>query len=306
MSNKTIGYTESNGYRCLEDLEQTNDFKTMTPINLLYCGKEDCTPGWCFGPYVRENYVIHTVTSGTGVYKVNGKVYQLKPGQAFLIYPGAETIYQADPETPWSYMWLGFNGIRGRSVVEEIGFSEGNPVVTLDDTDRISNAIDRILDAGEMTLLNDLKRMEAFYDALTAMIELNTQEKPRNNYTDDRYVNTAIDIIIANYSERVRVADIADKVGINRSYLTSIFKKEMNMSPQEFLINYRLEKAAQMLKATQDPIGSIATAVGYTDPLAFSKAFRKKFNSTPSEYRAEKPVLTRIDFRGGYEGSYKL
>lgn len=306
MSNKSIGYTESNGYRCLEDLEQTNDFKTMTPINLLYCGKEDCTPGWCFGPYVRENYVIHTVTSGTGVYKVNGKVYQLKPGQAFLIYPGLETIYQADPQTPWSYMWVGFNGIRARSVVEEIGFSEENPVVTLDDTERISSAIDRILEAREMTLVNSIKRVSAFYDALIAMIELNTQEKPKYNYTDDRYVNMAVDIIVARYNERVRVSDIADRVGINRSYLTSIFKKEMHMSPQEFLINYRLEKAAQMLQETRDPIGSIATAVGYSDPLAFSKAFRKKFNTTPSDYRADIPKLARVTFRGGYEGSFKL
>ena len=78
------------------------------------------------------------------------------------------------------------------------------------------------------------------------------------------------------------------------------------MSPQEFLINYRLEKAAQMLQETRDPIGSIATAVGYSDPLAFSKAFRKKFNTTPSDYRADIPELARVTFRGGYEGSFKL
>ncbi len=306
MSQKIIGYTESEGYRCLEDLERTYDLKTMSPLNLLYCGKEDCTPGWFFGPHVRENYVIHIVTEGSGIFKTGEKVYQLSEGNAFLIYPGIETIYQADMKTPWSYMWLGFNGIRTRGIMEEIGFSSENPVITLDDTGPVSDAIDRILDAREMTVLNNMKRVSAFYDALIAMIEMNSQEKPKNSYTEDRYVNMAVDIIIARYNERIRVSDIADKVGINRSYLTSIFKREVHMSPQEFLINYRLEKAAQMLKETRDPIGSIAAAVGYSDPLAFSKAFRKKFKSTPSEYRSEKPELARIDFRGGYEGVYEL
>ena len=74
-------------------------------------------------------------------------------------------------------------------------------------------------------------------------------------------------------------------VGINRSYFSNLFKKELSVSPQEFLINYRLDKAAQMLSETEDSVGNVASAVGYADPLAFSKAFKQKFGVSPRSYR---------------------
>ena len=250
--------------------------------------------------------MIHVVLEGKGTYRVGEKEFHLRTGNAFLIYPESETEYEADLENPWSYMWIGFNGYRAERLCEEIGFSREQPVVMLQQTGLIGAALDRIFDARELTAVNEMKRRAAFYDVLALLMQENRREKPQQNPSDVTYVKMAVDMIISSYNRKIRIADIADQIGINRSYLTYIFKKEMSMSPQTFLISFRLEKAAQLLRDTEEPIGNIAIAVGYTDALSFSKAFRQKYHITPSAYRTEQPELQRSDLRGGYTESFQL
>ena len=84
----------------------------------------------------------------------------------------------------------------------------------------------------------------------------------------------------------IRVTDIADYVCINRSYLYTLFRKELHMSPQEYLSNYRLTRASELLIVTDLSVESVAFSCGYSDPLVFSKAFKAKTGQTPSRYRS--------------------
>ena len=305
MSPDRIGYTKSEHYNCIEDLELLYPHKTMTPLLLAYCGREDCAPGWTFGPYVRKNYVLHIITAGNGTYETPGGSFRLSANQAFLVYPGEETTYMADDEDPWSYMWIGFNGYWAERVAEEAGFTKNNPVITFDDCTRISNDIDAILDADGIEFADHMRRMASFYDAISTLIDSDPDRRPERHHSDRRYVDMAIRLMTESFDKRIKISEIAGRVGINRSYLADIFKREMNMSPQTFLINYRLEKAAQLLLETRDSIGDIANSVGYNDPLAFSKAFKQRYGESPSAYRnADRGVEHKIT--KGYENISRL
>ena len=80
----------------------------------------------------------------------------------------------------------------------------------------------------------------------------------------------------------------------------------MNMSPQEFLMNFRMEKAASLLCDTQSPINAIAYEVGYVDALSFSKAFKRRYGMSPSEFREKRPKLAMRDKKGTYVSDYPL
>ena len=83
-----------------------------TSLEIYFCGREQCAAGHSFGPAVRPHYLIHFILSGKGRYHVNGDAYHLQAGDAFLIYPGETTVYEADEKNPWEYAWIGFGGIR--------------------------------------------------------------------------------------------------------------------------------------------------------------------------------------------------
>jgi AraC-like DNA-binding protein len=117
---------------------------------------------------------------------------------------------------------------------------------------------------------------------LVETAETNLTEK---NNTKEEYVKKALEYITMNYSRSISVAEIARNVGLDRSYLYSLFNIFVNASPQEYLINFRMEKACDLMRTATLTIGGIARSVGYDDPLMFSKAFKKVKGLSPREYR---------------------
>ena len=74
---------------------------------------------------------------------------------------------------------------------------------------------------------------------------------------------------------------------MNRSYFGKIFKEALGKSPQEFLLNYRMVKAAELLKLTKLSVGDISSAVGYDNQLHFSRAFKSIYGISPKKWRTE-------------------
>ena len=60
------------------------------------CGMEKCKPSYSYGPAVRDHYLIHFIIKGSGIFYVNGKSYEIKANQGFLICPDVVTYYKAD------------------------------------------------------------------------------------------------------------------------------------------------------------------------------------------------------------------
>src|SRR5699024_6540097 len=100
--------------------------RKFSDFYLCFCGYAKCEPLHSFGPAVRPNYLIHIITEGKGRYTVGEKQYDLREGQGFLIEPEVQTFYQADRESPWSYMWIGFSGTRAKEYLADLGLGGNN------------------------------------------------------------------------------------------------------------------------------------------------------------------------------------
>ena len=272
---RKVGLTDSVGFACLEDLQLSNSYMWGTAISLDYCGREDCIKGWKFGPYVRESYVIHMVKKGKGTFTIAGKTYELGPGQAFIIRPGEETTYRADDDDPWSYMWVGFHGYRAEDFIEAMGYVKGSPIIKIEQMDTCAECINKMLEYSQITRINEVKRMSALMLLFATIMEDNASD--------------------AQESDNI--------IGISRSHLTGSFKKEMGVSPQEYLINFRLEKAASLLRSSKEQINIIAYQCGYEDSLSFSKAFKQKFGMSPKSFRNREVELETNDAKFGHEAS---
>lgn len=293
-----VGYTNSSRYECLEDLTRSS-----VDLYLSYCGMEDVESGFQFGPYIRTEYVIHCVTKGKGIFRCGDDVYELTENMAFLIYPGIETIYKADQDTPWSYAWIGFNGTNAYQCVTNTGFTPRNPVLSIARMDILLDCIHNILDAHQLTYANKLKRSCQLMRFLGTLIEDHSpvdSEGIKCDYSSTIYVNQAIDYMSKNYYKKIKITDMANHIGINRSYLTTSFKRTLNMSPQEFLVTLRMHKAVSLLMETTLPVNTIAIQVGYDDPLAFSKIFKKKYGVSPKTFRETPEELIHCDKKYDY------
>ena len=106
-----------------------------------------------------------------------------------------------------------------------------------------------------------------------------------NAKSDTDYVQKAINCINAEYINGITIQQVADRLNINRSYLSDLFKKRMGISPQKYLIQLRLEKAAELLTVYGQSPSTAGISVGYPDLYHFSKIFKKHFGVSPREYQ---------------------
>lgn len=99
------------------------------------------------------------------------------------------------------------------------------------------------------------------------------------------YVEDSLQYIENNYDHSFSIQEIADSLGLERTYLYRLFKKVTGFSPQEYLLDYRIRKACELLQNTDLPIAQISRSVGYEDSLYYSRLFKQYMKSSPSSYR---------------------
>lgn len=273
-------------YRCLEyDHDQEGD------LYLVACGMERCDPGISFGPEVRDCYHLHAVLSGTGILRAGGKEFQPHFGQLFLLKDNEEVQYTADVENPWRYCWVTYSGTDARRISDEIGFTDG--VYCLDtsaDVHEFFELVARMHEKPEMNYINDLRRRGILLEFLALAMETTAAGRQRRTvrreYSTEVYVQKAISFIDMNYAT-IRVSDVVEYIGFTRSYFTTIFKKHAGISPQEYLLQCKFKNGCRLLAETDYPVQRIAEMVGYDDPLAFSKVFKRTYKISPTEYRRQ-------------------
>lgn len=251
------------------------------------CGCSKTEPLHSFGPAVKPHYLIHYVLSGKGKFAIGGKEYPMEAGYGFLITPEELSFYQSDEKEPWTYLWVGFSGFAAEDMVRNMGLSVNHPIFKSERGEELYQIIKDMMEHNTFGIANGLRRdgqLQIFLSIIAESAPVNEKsEMDRAN----NYVRKAIEFILSNYCNPIKVTDIADYVCINRSYLYTLFHNSMDMSPQQFLTSFRITKATELLQLTALPIESIALSCGYTDPLVFTKAFKQLHGMSPSAYRKE-------------------
>ncbi|MCI9441317.1 MAG: AraC family transcriptional regulator [Ruminococcus sp.] len=271
--------------------------ENFVDLGLYQYGWEQCTPSHSYGPAARNHYLFHYVISGTGMLmsddsKGNTQTYHIKTGQGFMLFPGQISTYVADRNLPWEYTWVEFDGLRAKGAVDAAGLSKDQPIYHARSKDLREEMMKEMLylvEHKDMPPLHLIGHVYLFLDFLTRSTVHMANAK--GSSLRDFYIKEALSFMEQNFQNDISVEDIAATCGLNRSYFGKIFKEALGKSPQEFLLSYRMIKAAELLKLTRLSIGDISNAVGYANQLHFSRAFKNMYGLSPREWRNQNRIL---------------
>ena len=257
--------------------------------NVLFFGQENCSPNYFFkGNNVRENYVIHYIQKGKGIFSsANHHVVELKAGDVFILPKDVPCFYQADGQDPWSYFWIGLSGTRITSIFKNSLLNEKNYLRQVQKSN-FKDYLFQLYDATHLpaSLSNDLLIESLLYHTFYYLLTEYPNPHSKNTDSAKNDLNLATAYLENNFSDtNCNITVLCHKLNISRSYLYSLFKKEIALSPQQFLIKLRMEKAQQLLQNSDNSIKTIAAEVGYNDEFTFSKAFKKYNGLSPKNYR---------------------
>ncbi|MCI8382087.1 MAG: AraC family transcriptional regulator [Lachnospiraceae bacterium] len=260
-------------------------------LDMYQHGYEQCSPGHSFGPLARNHYLFHYVMSGTGTLMADNskkvtQTFSIKSGQGFLIFPGQINTYFADESLPWEYMWIEFDGLRVKEALDLTELTQDTPVYhprSKELRELMMQEMTYIVHHPKEAPMHLIGHLYLFLDYLTRSATRTTPV--HSSRMSDYYIKEAINFIEQNFQNNISIEEIAAVCGINRSYFGKIFRNSVGRSPQEFLMNYRMVKAAELLKLTSLSIADVGSAVGYENQLHFSRAFKGIYGVSPREWR---------------------
>lgn len=258
-------------------------------LYVYYCGISSCHPGHTWGPAIREHFVIHYILSGEGTLKLKDKTYTLKENEGFLISPNDVSTYSANYDNPWEYVWVGFHGLNAYNYLQLAELSSDKPTFKFTRGDQLKNCLLEMVKVNnEYTHSTVLRIQSLLYSLFAELVENSQQNNPVSLHTTkNQYIRKAIDYIQTNYMDHITVADLAGYVGLDRSYFTTIFKECLNIPPQTYLTQFKINKACNLLKDESFSVSEIAVMSGYNDPVVFQKAFKNTIGISPSKYRKQ-------------------
>jgi AraC-like DNA-binding protein len=264
----------------------TAAFASRTELELYYAGRQACPPGHASGPFIREHFLLHFITVGRGRFEINGRQYLLTQGNAFLIYPGQLFYYQADPVAPWTYCWIGCNGAGAEKLLAAVGLTKDAPVYRTAHIRAVERAFDAVNRNAPKFAARRFLEKSLLFNLLDVMMVHNAQPdaEPRATGGFD-LVDRAVTIMVRELDQALTIEGLAARLGVSRSHLFAAFKQHLGRSPKAHLKCLRLEKSLDYLRNPDLRIGEVARAVGYPDPLHYSKEFRRWLKQSPREYR---------------------
>ncbi|MCR5452957.1 MAG: AraC family transcriptional regulator [Lachnospiraceae bacterium] len=258
------------------DYERSNDF------SLYEIGNFACPPLYSYGPVARTRDIFHFVFAGKGKLVIRNKEFNVDTMQGFLIPAKERAFYIADKDEPWSYFWLHVGGSRLPDIWKKAGINADSPIFISDAKKSPLYDLYNMLNAGRD---RELYCMSKLYEIMDHITSTSIHRDTSHSNTGIDHVHRIIRIIQLKYSEPITIAQIADLCGLNRSYMSRLFSNATGNSIQGYLIKYRMKKAMQLLKETDDTVQNIAYLVGYSDIFTFSKAFKKISGQSPTDYR---------------------
>jgi transcriptional regulator GlxA family with amidase domain len=100
--------------------------------------------------------------------------------------------------------------------------------------------------------------------------------------------------IQAHYAEPLRVRDLAELVHLHPAWFSTRFRQLTGLSPAQYLMRYRLERARELLVSTDRSVREIAAMTGFQDPLYLSRQFRRLLGTSPTAYRQSASLAARL------------
>lgn len=236
----------------------------------------------------KEHYTLWSIVNGTVHIATEGRNFTAHEGDAVLFYPGCRYSACTDQDG-CQFIFVLFTLEMGNgldlfegSAIEGILSDEKTAQASAEFQSQFRN----LPPSGKLSL----KMYTAFLNYLCPVIEGLQRQNAQRFSRHTRAVGTpairlALDYIGDNYLSAPSVKELASLANLSEKRFISTFKNTVGLSPGQYINRLRMRKAVELIGNTDKKISEIAQILGYADQYAFSKAFRRTFGESPTEFR---------------------
>lgn len=249
-----------------------------SPISVETIGVSVCDKNQYTARKKPKILIIEYVFRGEGYLLLEGKKYNVKTDDIYILPAGISHEYFADSKNPWSKFFMNLSGSLAQSLL--VSFNLNNqyvftaPSLKEQFKQMIKTSFDDMPEAIKQAKLTSL-----YLEVLHRLNQLNKESEKNSeaillkNYLDE------------NYNRVISNKELANQIYRSTDYCLKLFKREFGKTPYDYQMNNKTRIACTLLRDTKKPINEIAEFIGYENPHYFASMFKTKIGITPSEYR---------------------
>jgi len=249
---------------------------------------------------VLNEYQLIYITAGSGWFESNRVKQSIVSGTVILLFPGEQHRYSPAEQTGWDEYWIGFKGKIMDDLVSQNFFSPNNPCINLGINEQAFDLFNLIIEG--------VKKEEGGYQAqisgailhLLGTIHAGNRGSLIENHEQHVLIDKARLLFRSNITNEFSPEQAAKELMIGYSSFRKLFKAYTGISPGQFYIQLKIERAKEMLRSPTIPVKEIAYELRFESHFYFSKLFKEKTGLTPTAFRLRTNGTTGIWIKGSY------
>ncbi len=265
--------------------------KSLPPLWVVVTGVTADPPGATYGPRLSDNYELIWIMEGEVKATFDQAVIQGKEGTFLFRRPGVRDYYEWSTRNRTIHAYVQFD------IPRRGGFpipSKGVPVSRkIADNDVLRPLFNYLL---QLDSLKEPQRTELMVPTLELLLKSyisgQVKVKPQLAAQVPELVERSVEVITRKTTqsppERLSLTELAKTVHSSPENLCRLFQKSLNLGPLEYAKMVRLDRAANLLRRTNQSLAQIAAATGFYDGFHLSKSFKKVYGLSPKEFKGSK------------------
>lgn len=236
---------------------------------------------------ILQEYQINYITKGSGVFETGTDQFKVVPGSILILQPGVWHRYKPDPTIGWDEHYIGFNGDFCSNFFQEVFFPASKPVIYIGFQESMLKSF--------FEIIQNVKEEKTGHQQVSAAITILMLSKILSVVRNQEFAGKTIERTIQkaclyfreNLDRNVNIEELADELNVGYSYFRQMFRRYTGISPTQYHLSLRIQRAKDLLTSTDQSFKEIAIDLGFESYFYFSRIFKDKTGKSPKEFKRE-------------------
>jgi len=235
----------------------------------------------------KPEYFLMYVIAGEGSLRRENQEIRLTKNKAILVYCDEYQYWKTESTETWKFIWVHFAGAMGKYYYDILNENNLISTIQVEDSEKLLGCLENIMEnPGVSDTRKSILATMQLTQALSTLVYEKYSERSNKAYNAHRdEINAAIYYIRNHYQEKIYLSDFEKIVHMSRNYFVRVFKECTSLSPYEYILHYRVDKAKELLRTSDYSVSQISFKVGFESESNFIKYFKKITGKTPLQFR---------------------
>lgn len=240
---------------------------------------------WEKGRRLKEYQILY-ICRGEGMFESTGMPQQvIEAGTIILLYPGVWHRYKPTEATGWEEYWVGFSGSYARHLLEQECFNPQNPIIKVGFNAEFLATFERLFDVVDIRDESYQKLASFLLLQLLGIVYTSVLLSNQKITRREKIIGDIKKDIHEHWNQAINFEQLAERFNVSYAWLRKTFKEVTGTSLNQYQLILKLRKAEELIHETNRTLSEIAIQCGFESVHYFSRIYKMKMNSNPSDVR---------------------